>query len=155
MDFLKDVKQIALELAKEQGLELYDVEWLREGNNYILRVSLSLPDSTIDLDLCATFSEAFSVILDEKDLIKPAYYLEVCSPGAERELRTTAEIISSLNEYVYVKLKNPQSGLDCVTGDLTKADENMIQITYRDKTRKKTIDILMTNIALIRLAIKF
>lgn len=56
--------------------------------------------------------------LDEVDMIASEYFLEVCSPGAERELKDETQIRDALDEYVYVKLKNPKAGMDAVKGYL-------------------------------------
>ena len=155
MDFLTVIREEAEKLAAEQGLELYDVEWLMEGKNHILRISLDIPDRAIDVDTCGEFSEKFTVILDEHDLIAQAYYLEVCSPGAERKLRNFEEIKEAQGDYVYVKMKDPKAGMFEVTGDLVEVTEEAVTISYKDKTRTKSITIDINNIALIRLAIKF
>ncbi len=155
MSFLEIVKDEAAKLAAQEGLDLYDVEWVNENRMQILRVSLSIPDRPIDVDTCAAFSDKFASILDEKDLVPSAYYLEVCSPGAERELRNIDEIKGALNDYVYCKLKDPKEGMSDVTGDLLEVDEETILISYREKTRTKQIRINLDNIAFIRLAIKF
>lgn len=155
MSFLEIVKQEAETLANKEGLILYDVEWVNENRMQILRISLNIPDRPIDVDSCAAFSDKIAAILDEKDLIPQAYYLEVCSPGAERELRSVDEIKAAVNDYVYCKLKDPKEGLSDVTGDLLEADDSSVLISYRDKTRVKQIRIAYDNLALIRLAIKF
>ena len=112
-------------------------------------------DGTMDLDSCAMISEQLSAMLDEKDLIKHEYYLEVCSPGAERELRNFEEVKAAVGEYVYVKLKNVMAkGIYEVLGTLEKCEEGMLSMTYMDKASKRKIDIAYDNVALIRLAVK-
>ena len=107
MDFLNIVREEAEKLAEERGLTLYDIEWVTENKSNVLRISLDIPDRPIDIDTCSEFSDTFSEILDQKDLISSMYYLDVCSPGAERELRNMEEIKAALGDYVYVKLKDP------------------------------------------------
>ena len=155
MEVLEKVKEKAKELADEKGLVLYDVEWVTENKSHVLRISLDIPNRPIDIDTCSEYSDAFSKILDEEDLIEAAYYLDVCSPGAERILRNREEIAAALNDYVYVKMRDPKAGMHEVTGDLTEVGEDTVTITYKDKTRSKQIDIAFDNISLIRLAIKF
>ena len=89
-------------------------------------------------------------MLDEKDWYAKEYMLEVCSPGAERELRTDEEIQRAVGKYVFVKMKDPKQGLDQVIGDLIEATENDVTISYRDKTRTKKITIEKSNIQLIK-----
>ena len=74
----------------------------------------------------------------EEDLIaKREYFLEVCSPGAERELRSDEEIQHAVGEYVYVKLKNPKNGLDEVKGDLTAYENGIVYINYITKAARR------------------
>ena len=108
----------------------------------------------MDLDTCASCSDAIGTMLDEKDWYAKEYMLEVCSPGAERELRTDEEIQRAVGKYVFVKMKDPKQGLDQVIGDLVEATENDVTISYRDKTRTKKITIEKSNIQLIMTAVK-
>lgn len=134
---------------------VYDISWQPMGNMKSLQVSIMKGDGTMDLDNCAMISEQLSAMLDEKDLIKHEYYLEVCSPGAERELRNFEEVKAAVGEYVYVKLKNVMAkGIYEVLGTLEKCEEGMLSMTYMDKASKRKIDIAYDNVALIRLAVK-
>ena len=111
-------------------------------------------DGSMDIDTCAIVSEGISALLDESDFISHEYFLEVCSPGAERELRTPQEIAAAVGEYVFVKLKDPKAGMDSVKGTMTAYDEDGIVVEYMAKAVKKKITIDPENIALIRLSVK-
>lgn len=67
-------------------LELVDVEFVKEGQNWFLRVFID-SDKGVDIEECAKVSEALSEKLDEADPISQNYFLEVSSPGAERPLK--------------------------------------------------------------------
>ena len=155
MELLKKVHNIIYPLFDTDELKLYDVEWLYENKMHILRISIGKKDRTIDLETCSMMSEKISLLLDVIPELDDKYYLEVCSPGAERELKDIDDIKNALNEYVYLKLKSPKDGLDDLTGNLIEVNENSVKIRYRVKTREKDFDVLLENIALIRLAIKF
>ena len=71
-------------IVEENGLILYDLEYLKEEGTFFLRVSIERPDKTMDFDTCSVISEKISDLLDEIDPISHEYILEVCSPGAER-----------------------------------------------------------------------
>ena len=66
--------------------------------------------------------------------------MEVCSPGAERELKNEEQMQNAIGSYVYVKLKNPKQGLDHVFGDLKEVQEESVTIQYKDKTKLKLIE---------------
>ena len=90
-------EKIEAEISNHQVL-LYDVKWVQEGKMRILQVSIMREDGTMDIDTCAEMSGFIGDMLDREDLISSEYYLEVCSPGAERELRNEAEILASVDE---------------------------------------------------------
>lgn len=154
MDQLTRIKEMITPLLQADGIELYDVAWHTEGKNRILQISIMHSDGSMDIDTCASVSEKISEKLDEEDFIASEYFLEVCSPGAERELRNEQQITDAVGEYVYVKLKNPKAGMDEVKGTLTAFENNTVYLDYMAKAVKKKAEIDMENIALIRLSVK-
>ena len=151
MDNLKEWIEESLE---RNGCRLYELEWLTNEKPPILRISIEKIEGTVDLDTCVICSDAISEMLDEKDWYGKEYNLEVCSPGAERELKTEEQIRNAQGSYVFVKLKDPKQGLDSIRGDLVEVTEDTITVQYREKTRNKSITIDKTNIMLIMTAIK-
>ena len=154
MDQITKLKELIAPLVAEDGIKLYDVAWHTEGKMRILQVSIMKKDGSMDIDTCAEQSEKISAMLDEKDLISSEYFLEVCSPGAERELRNEQQIKDAVGEYVYVKLKNPKAGMNDVKGTLLAFENNTVFIEYMAKAVKKKAEIELENIALIRLSVK-
>lgn len=154
MDQITKLEELIAPLVAEDGIELYDVAWHTEGKMRILQVSIMKKDGSMDIDTCAEQSEKISAMLDEKDLISSEYFLEVCSPGAERELRNEQQIKDAVGEYVYVKLKNPKAGMNDVKGTLLAFENNTVFIEYMAKAVKKKAEIELENIALIRLSVK-
>ena len=78
----------------------------------------------------------------------------MCSPGAERELKTDQQLRDAIGKYVYVKLIDPKQGLDQVLGDLKEVNDDSIIVAYKEKTRNKTIEIDRNNINVIMTAVK-
>ena len=155
MDQISALREWITAIVEQNGMLVYDISWQPMGNMKSLQVSIMKGDGTMDLDSCAMISEQLSAMLDEKDLIKHEYYLEVCSPGAERELRNFEEVKAAVGEYVYVKLKNVMAkGIYEVLGTLEKCEEGMLSMTYMDKASKRKIDIAYDNVPLIPLAVK-
>ena len=150
MDNLQKWLETVLE---ENGCTLYEIEWETNVNPPILRISIDKVGG-VDLDTCAQCSDAISVLLDEKDWYGKEYMLEVCSPGAEKELKTDEQIQNAVGSYVFVKLKDPKQGVDSVRGDLLEANETSVTIYYSDKSRTKTIVVDKSNISLIMTAVK-
>ena len=89
------VAEIANPIADEKGYRVVDIEYIKEGKNWFLRIYIDKPGG-VDLNDCAVFNELISQKLDsiEPDPIPYAYYLEVSSPGAERPLKTEDDLVS-------------------------------------------------------------
>ncbi|MBR2849850.1 MAG: ribosome maturation factor RimP, partial [Clostridia bacterium] len=103
------VRALAEPLADELGCWVWDVEYVKEGARKILRITIDSEEG-IDINLCEKLHRAIDPLLDEADPIEEAYYLEVCSPGVERELRTQIHIDACEGWDVEVKLYAPIDG---------------------------------------------
>ncbi len=117
------VRELAEPLAEELGCWVWDVEFVKEGVRRILRITIDSEDG-IDINLCEKLHRAIDPILDEADPIEEAYYLEVCSPGIERELRTDVHIDACEGWDVEVKLYAPIDGMKVFRGVLLERGEN-------------------------------
>ncbi len=156
---VETVTELVAPILDEYHFELYDVEFVREGGSWYLRVYID-KDGGITLEDCANVSDALSEKLDAlpEDPIPQQYFLEVSSPGAERPLKKAKDYQRALNQYVHVSLYAPlkgQHGKKVYEGTLTNVDEDTLTVEYMDKTRKKTIELPRKQVAQARLAIKF
>lgn len=116
------VSELVRPTAEQLGYILWDVEYVREGADYILRITLD-SERGITLDDCERFSRAIDPLLDEADPIADAYHLEVSSPGIERELKTVAHMKACCGMNVEAKLFSPLDGTRTWTGVLLGVDE--------------------------------
>lgn len=91
------------ETVEEQGVSLWDVRFLKEGASWYLRVFIDKPQG-VDINDCTNVSRAIDPIIDEADPIDKSYYLEVCSPGLERELTRPSHFEGVVGEKIKVKL---------------------------------------------------
>src|SRR5690606_1435959 len=103
----EQIEQLALPITEELQLELVDVEFLKEGRSWFLRVYVDNPAAPIDIDQCALVSEKLSEILDKLDPIEQNYFLEVSSPGAERPLKKEQDFEKALGKFIYIKTYEP------------------------------------------------
>ncbi|MFF6015180.1 ribosome maturation factor RimP [Lysinibacillus fusiformis] len=149
------IEELAKPIVDELNLELVDIEFVKEGRNWFLRVYVDTPEGSIDIDQCAQVSERLSLLLDEKDPITQNYYLEVSSPGAERPLKKDADFEKAIGKFIYVKTYKPIKDMKEFQGYLTSYDEHTLVMEVRVKTRKITVTIEQEKIALARLAIDF
>ena len=117
------VRALAEPLAEELGCWVWDVEFVKEGTRKILRITIDAEDG-IDINVCEQLHRAIDPLLDEADPIEEAYYLEVSSPGIERELRTQIHIDACEGWDVEVKLYAPRDGSKMFRGTLMPLGEN-------------------------------
>ena len=108
----------------------------------------------IDMDAIVDLSHILNSYIDELDPIEEGYTLDISSLGAEKPLKKD-ELDKYINRYIHVHLTNPINGENIYEGDLVSVNEDSITLSYRQKTRVKTVDITKANISKIRLAIKF
>ncbi|SEN44828.1 ribosome maturation factor RimP [Lihuaxuella thermophila] len=145
------VEKIALPILEAEGLELVDVEYKKEGQNWFLRVFIDREGKPIDLDDCSRVSERLSEALDEADPIPGAYFLEVSSPGAERPLKKEADYRKAVGKNVYITTYEPIEGQKAFEGVLTRFEDNQITV----EEQGKTVQIPLDKVAKARLAIVF
>ena len=116
------VAALAIPLAEQLGYSIWDVEYVREGADYYLRITIDSEEG-ITIDDCETFSRAIDPILDEADPITDSYHLEVSSPGLERDIKTPEHIAYCTGETVEARLFAPLQGSRVHRGVLEGMDE--------------------------------
>ncbi len=155
-DVVSKLRPVIEDIVKSCSLNLYDLEYVKEDGNYFLRVSIEKDDGTMDFETAEVVSDIVSKKLDELDPIEHSYILEVCSPGAERPLKNKEDFVKYLGNYITVELKDlDENKKNSYTGDLVSFEENVVTISYKDKTRTKQVKINYSDIASAHLAIKF
>ncbi len=148
------VEELVTPIVTHMGLVLVDIEYVKEGKNWFLRVFIDSPTG-VDIDQCGVVSERLSEKLDEIDPIPHNYFLEVSSPGAERPLKKTRDFERAVGKNVYVKTYEPIDGQKEFEGLLTAFDGQTVTVEVKVKTKKKTITIPYEKVASARLAVIF
>ena len=115
------VREIITPTADELGYYLWDVEYVKEGADFVLRVTIDT-DEGITIDDCETMTRAIDPVLDEHDPIPDSYLLEVSSPGIERELTRDDHFDLCVGEKVEVRLFAPVDGSRVWVGILGERD---------------------------------
>ena len=109
------------ETVESQGVELWDVRFLKEGASWYLRVFIDKEEG-ITIDDCTDVSHAIDPVIDEADPIDKSYYLEVCSPGIERELTRPEHFEKMIGQMVKLKLYKAIDGVKEFKGELLSFD---------------------------------
>ncbi|MRN07080.1 ribosome maturation factor RimP [Lactobacillus sp. 0.1XD8-4] len=153
---VETVTDLVTPILQDHGFYLYDLEFVKEGKSWYLRVYID-KDGGITIEDCAIVSDELSEALDnvEPDPIPQAYFLEVSSPGAERPLKKEEDYQRAINHYIHVSLYQQINGQKVYEGTLTQLSEKEITLDYLDKTRHRQVSIDRNKIAQARLAIKF
>lgn len=148
------IEDIAEELIRpivdRFSFELVDVEFLKEGANWYLRIYIDKPGGIVIED-CQAVSEEFSDRLDETDPIKQSYILEVSSPGLERPLKKETDFEKYKGEPVEVKLFQPVNGKKVFEGDLLGLEGSAINI----KQGGEVLKFDRADVAVIRRVVRF
>ena len=125
----RQVANLVAPLIGEKGLELVDVEYVREGAHWYLRIYID-KEGGVELDDCTEISYAVSEILDKADPISQSYMLEVSSPGLERPLKKDEDFDRFKGKLVTVKLDAPFQGYNEFTGYLEGLINGEIVLEY-------------------------
>ena len=141
-------EDLIMPLIEANGFELIDVEWVKEGQSWYLRVYID-KEGGITVDDCELVSRAFEEILDKEDYISENYIFEVSSPGLDRPLKKEKDFERSIGKDVDIKLYKPIDKVKEFTGVLTDYDKDNVTIELEDETE---LTLSRTDIALIRLA---
>lgn len=129
---VKDIVAAELEdFLSENGYELYNVEFVKEGRDWFLRVYIDFPDPDeyVGTEDCEKVSRYLSDVLDEKDPIAQNYYLEVSSPGMDRALIRDEDYDRYAGRVVEVSLYSAIDGRKKLEGTLVGLDGDDIVIT--------------------------
>ena len=150
MKITEKVTQMALPIVEAHGCQLWDVEYVREGSEYFLRLYLD-KDGGVDINDCEAISRAMDPILDEEDPIPESYHFEVCSAGLERPLKRPADFERFMGEAIMVKLYRPRNGLKEIPGILRGYENGCVTM----EAGKETITFQKSEVALVRLRVEF
>ncbi|MGO4370712.1 ribosome maturation factor RimP [Paenibacillus sp. 2TAB19] len=144
------VEEMISPFLDSQGFELVDIEYVKEGSNWFLRIFVD-KEGGIDIEDCGRISEHVSEQLDKNDPITDAYFLEVSSPGAERPLKKPEDVRKAVGKHVYITTYEPISGAKEFEGLLLSFDGDNAVVAVG----KKEHSIPYSKVASARLAIVF
>lgn len=149
-DIERRVEALVMPIIEEGNFELVDVEYVKEGSNFYLRVFAD-KEGGINIDDCVWISRALETKLDEEDFISDAYILEVSSPGLGRPLKKEKDFKRSIGKEIDIKLYKAIDQQKEFTGILTgyTSDEIVLDIDGEEKAFSRK------DLALIRLALDF
>ena len=144
------VASFARPIVEAHGCSLWDVEYVREGDQRFLRIFLD-KETGVDINDCEAISRAMDPLLDEADPIAESYHFEVCSAGLERTLKRPGDFERFMGSNITVKLYRPRNGLKEIPCVLTGYEGGKVTVT----AGKETITFEKSEVALVRLRVEF
>lgn len=142
---------LAQKAASENGVLIYDVEFVKEAGANYLRIFLDKEEGDITIDDCENVSRLLDTMLDEEDFIKESYYLEVSSIGLDRPLKKEKDFYHFMGSIIEVKLYKPINNKKHLVGKLISFDKNSFEIDVENEI----IKINVKEASLIRPYIEF
>ena len=150
MKVTERVRAFAEPVVLEQGCTLWDVEYVREGGEWFLRLYIDKVGG-VNIRDCEAISRAVDPILDREDPIEGSYRFEVCSAGLERQLKRPSDFEAFLGADILVKLYRPVDGIREFPCVLRGYDNGDLTVEYAGKT----LTFPKAQIALVRLRAEF
>jgi len=147
----EQVTKIVLPVVEKHNFELVDVEYIKEGPYWYLRIYIDKPGG-ITIDDCQVVSEEIDPLIDKKNIIEQSYFLEVSSPGLERPLKKDKDFERFKGEHVQVKLYSPIEGKKVFEGELLGLVDNKIAIKI---DAERTVEFEREKVSSVRRVIVF
>jgi len=145
------VEKLAIPIVEKYAFDLVDVEYVKEGGNWYLRVFIDKPGG-ITIDDCQLVSEELGEEIDKIDPIKQAYFFEVSSPGLDRPLKKEKDFIRYTGQDVEVKTYEPMNGKKVFEGELLGLKDGIIRIRCKDSTE---IEFEREKVASVKRVVRF
>ncbi len=148
------VKELIVDKVSEMGLLIWNIEFVKEAKDWFLRVYLDKNDQeegSVSLQECEELSRFLSEKLDEVDAVEPNYYLEVSSPGLERELIEDWHFERNIGKLIHVKLYKALDGKKSYEGTLVGFDSSVLSL----QVDENNIDISREQVAKANLVFVF
>ena len=139
------VEILTSKIIEDLEYSLYDVEYVKEGKDYFLRIYIE-SEKGIDLNDCEKVSNVLTEVLDKEDPIQEQYFLEVSSTGVEKLLRKDKHLEANIENEIQIKLFKPQDGKKQFKGILKSFDKDYITISNSEEIKidRKNISQIKT-----------
>ena len=143
----ESIEKLVTEPINKLGYEVYDVIYVKEGQDNYLRIFID-NDKGISLEDCEKVNNEITDMLDKANYIKEQYYLEISSPGVERHIRKDKHLQASIGEEIFIKtfMALPKTNSKEIVGKLKSFDDENITIEFDSED----IRIERKNITLIK-----
>lgn len=129
---IEKIDKIVKPIADELNYEIYHIEYIKESGEFYLRIYIDKEEG-IALSDCENLSRRVSEVMDIEDPIEDAYFLEVSSPGLNRELFTEAHYVNSIGKEVFIRFTKSLDGKANITGLLKEVTEEALIVEAKEE----------------------
>lgn len=155
MILVDEVRKVLEPIVNKHNMIIDEINYVKRGKEFFLELFVEREDmSSIDLDAIVALSDEVSLKLDEVDLIKDAYTLDVSTSGAEKPIKDFTKFPLLIGKYMCIKVDRPIKGDNVFYGTLLEANDEKIVLQYKVKTRKINVEITLNNITKANLAVE-
>lgn len=147
-------EKLILPVLEELGIELYDIDYEKEGGEYFLRVYID-KEGGVTIDDCVNVSRAFDAVLDREDYISDPYTFEVSSPGLGRPLKKEKDYVRNIGKRIEIKTFQKVDGCKEFTGILTDYADGTVTLLPDEEKPQEMLSFRRKDIALARLSFDF
>lgn len=150
----KKTEKLLLPIVQANQVEIYDVEYVKEGSDFYLRCYID-KEGGVNINDCEAVSRALSDELDREDFIEEAYILEVSSPGLGRALKKDKHLEKSLLKDVDIRTYKPIEGSKDFTGKLKSFDKDTVTLEIASDSGIQDMVFNRKDVAAMKLALDF
>lgn len=147
-------EKLLLPIVQANQVEIYDVEYVKEGSDFYLRCYID-KEGGVNINDCEAVSRALSDELDREDFIEEAYILEVSSPGLGRALKKDKHLEKSLLKDVDIRTYKPIEGSKDFTGKLKSFDKDTVTLEIASDSGIQDMVFNRKDVAAMKLALDF
>lgn len=131
----EEIETLLTPLVEQEGGEIVDLQWRREGHQWVLRLFLD-KEGGVTLDDCAHYSDRVGAFLDEKDAIEQSYVLEISSPGLDRVVKKDKDFARFAGKPVKVRIKIAENGQRRFAGILEGLQDDKVAVKVGAETKR-------------------
>ena len=131
----KEIEALIAPVVEQEGGEIVDLQWRREGHQWTLRLFVDKPNG-VTLDDCALFSDRVGAFLDEKNAIEQSYVLEISSPGLDRVVKKDKDFERFAGKAVKVKIKIAENGQRRFAGVLKGLQDGAVAVQVGEALKR-------------------
>lgn len=141
-EIVNKIKELITPSLDEAGLEIYELEYKSENIGWVVRIYIDKKEGKVNISDCQKVSKSIDILLETSGLISDRYYLEVSSPGLDRNLKTKQDFLRYKGEEVGIYTASPVEGRNDFKGKISDFMDDKVILDCDGKTVKIPVDMI-------------